>query len=73
MLCLQRYPLRSRLKCCQCLLDNIAAADIQLSEDEIALVRKLAEEGDAIPGDRFPPGWRVHAYPSNPPLEGHQV
>jgi len=52
----------------QYLLENIGAAKVKLTPEEIAAVRKIAEEGDAIPGDRFQPGWREFAYTSNPPL-----
>ncbi|KAL0576027.1 Aldo-keto reductase str7 [Marasmius crinis-equi] len=36
--------------------ENMGAAKVNLSDEEKAEIRKLAEEADAIPGNRYPPG-----------------
>ncbi|KIK60264.1 hypothetical protein GYMLUDRAFT_97303 [Collybiopsis luxurians FD-317 M1] len=50
------------------LLENVGAAAVKLSQEEIDTIRKIAEEADQLPGDRFQPGWRDIAYTESPQL-----
>jgi len=50
-------------------LENIGGDKVNLSPEEIAAVREIAEEADKIPGERFTPGWRERAFAINPPLD----
>ncbi|KAL0069264.1 Aldo-keto reductase str7 [Marasmius tenuissimus] len=49
--------------------ENMGAAKVKLSDDEKSQIRKLAEEADAIPGNRYGPGAIETVYVESPPLK----
>ncbi|KAK1218248.1 Aldo-keto reductase str7 [Marasmius sp. AFHP31] len=48
--------------------ENMGAAKVKLSNNEKSQIRKLAEEADAIPGNRYPEGAFEMVYVESPPL-----
>jgi aryl-alcohol dehydrogenase-like predicted oxidoreductase len=52
----------------QYLIENAGAADVQLSREEVATIRKIAEESD-ITGDRYGPRLLQQVLQETPPLQ----
>jgi diketogulonate reductase-like aldo/keto reductase len=52
------------------LKENVAAAEIKLSEEEVAEVRRIAESAEASKtGERYPPGMAEQLFADTPALE----
>ncbi|KAK7460545.1 Aldo-keto reductase str7 [Stygiomarasmius scandens] len=49
--------------------ENAGAAKVKLSQEEIDAIRKIAEEANKIPGDRYGPNSMQHVLISSPPLQ----
>ncbi|KAK7043898.1 Aldo-keto reductase str7 [Paramarasmius palmivorus] len=49
------------------LQENVGAANVKLTPEEVAQVRKVAEAAE-IPGDRYGAGWNEMTYVDSPPL-----
>jgi hypothetical protein len=47
----------------------LGALEVKLSAEELKEVRALAEEADAIQGDRYPPDMAKVLYVDTPPLK----
>jgi aryl-alcohol dehydrogenase-like predicted oxidoreductase len=53
----------------QYLEENLAAVKIELSQEDITAVRKLAADADAQQGERYPPGLSEVLFVDTPALE----
>lgn len=51
------------------LQENLGAASIKLTQDEIVEIRALAEKSDAVQGARYPPGMDDYLCLDTPPLQ----
>ena len=54
----------------QRLHENLGAAKIELSAEEVAEVRKIAEDANATQGPRYPPLLNSVLFADTPALEG---
>jgi hypothetical protein len=52
----------------QYLDENVKAASVQLSDEEVAKVREIAVEADNIPGDRYEPQMYQMLFAETPSL-----
>ncbi|KAI0057316.1 Aldo/keto reductase [Artomyces pyxidatus] len=52
------------------LKENLGATDVRLTQDEVQEVRRIAEQADAVIGDRYPPRIQVTLFADTPPLPG---
>lgn len=54
----------------QSLKENVAAAQIKLTDEEIAKVRRIAESAEASKtGERYPPGMAEQLFADTPAVE----
>ncbi|KAI0063910.1 Aldo/keto reductase [Artomyces pyxidatus] len=50
------------------LKENLDAVEVKLTQEEVQEVRQIAEQADAVMGDRYPPGMLETLFADTPPL-----